>query len=135
MPTDESTDYRLLLEITERIFDAIRDRDVATLSGALADDFVLTVPGSPDQDRTAFLAAINEAPYRILEIHGDDVGVRLLGETAIVSGLQRAEAQLADGTKVTGTTAFVDCFERNADRWRLRHAVSIEMPVDVTRPE
>jgi ketosteroid isomerase-like protein len=112
----------------ERIFAAIRARDIASLERELTEDFVHSSPGSPDQGRDAFLRAIDGSPYRILEIQGEDLRARVLGEVAILSGIQRARVVLPDGKVVVAATAFVDCFVASDARWRLRHAVSFELP-------
>jgi ketosteroid isomerase-like protein len=112
----------------ERIFTALRTKDVPALEAELAHDFVHTAVGSPDQGRDAFLRAVRDMPYRILELHGIDLRVRVFGDVAVLSGLQRARVSLADDQIVSGTTAFVDTFTRIDDGWRLRHAVSIELP-------
>jgi len=118
----------LLLAAEERIFTAIRTRDMASLEAELTEDFVHGSPGQPDQERGAFLRAIRDSPYRILEIQGEDLRVRLLGEVAILSGIQRARVALPDGQVVIAGTAFVDCFVKTDTGWRLRHAVSVELP-------
>ena len=112
----------------ERIFTAIRTRDVARLEAELAPDFVHSSPGSPDQDKTAFLAAIRDLPVEILELRGEDLRVRVLESVAILSGIQKARVALADGQVVSAATAFADWFVRSDDGWRLRHAFSVELP-------
>ena len=94
---------------------------------------MLFAHGSPDQDRSSFLAAIRDMPFQILEIRGEDVRVRVLGDIALVSGVQRARVAMPDnGAIVNAATAFVDAFARTDEGWRLLHAVSVELP---TLPE
>lgn len=118
-----------LKQAEQRIFQAILARDLVALEAELAEDFVLSPLGQPEQDRASFLAAIREMPYRILELHGEDVRVRVLGEVAVVSGIQRARVALPEhGPVVNAATAFVDAFVKTEAGWRLRHAVSVELP-------
>lgn len=117
-----------IVDAEGRIFDAIRTRDLARLSAELAEDFVHTPFGSPNQDREAFLRAIAEVPYTILELSGEDLRVRILGEVALLSGLQRAKVQFPEGTVIEGVSMFVDLFAGGPGAWRLRHAVSIDPP-------
>ena len=112
----------------ERIFEAIRATDLAALGRELAEDFVHSSPGQPDQPREAFLAAIREMPYAIRGIEGQDLRVRRLGEAALLSGVQRARVALPVGREVVARTAFVVVFTRVGGRWRLRHAWSVELP-------
>ena len=116
----------------ERIFAAIAARDVAALECGLTGDFVHTPIGGAEQDREAFLAAIGQMPYRILELRGEGLQARVLGDVAILSGVQRGRVALPDGQIVTGRTAFVDVFVSHAGSWRLRHACSIELPADAS---
>ncbi|HEY8231190.1 MAG: nuclear transport factor 2 family protein [Vicinamibacterales bacterium] len=118
-----------LKQAEQRIFHAIQARDLAALEAELDEAFVLSPIGQPEQDRPAFLAAIRDMPYQILEIHGEEIRVHALGEVALVSGIQRARVALPDnGAIVNAATAFVDAFVRSGAGWRLRHAVSVELP-------
>jgi ketosteroid isomerase-like protein len=112
----------------QRVFEAIRTKDVAALGRELSDDFVHSSPGQPDQPREAFLAAIRDMPYVIRGIEGQEMRVRELGETALLSGVQSARVALPDGREAVARTAFVDVFTRQDGRWRLRHAWSVELP-------
>ena len=109
---------------------AIAARDVAALQAELTDDFVHTSIGGVEQDRGAFLEAIRDAPYRILELRGERLHVRAMGDIALLSGVQRARVALPDGSVVTGAGAFVDLFVSTGNGWRLRHACSVELPDD-----
>ena len=130
----ETLDVEARLKQSEqRIFQAIQARDIPALEAELAEDFVLYSHGNPEQDRASFLAAIREMPFQILEIRGEEVRVRVLGDVALVSGIQRARVAMPDsGAVVNAATAFVDAFARTEAGWRLRHAVSVELP---TAPE
>ena len=117
-----------IVDAERRIFDAIRERDLTKLAAELTEDFVHTPFGSPNQDREAFLRAIADVPYKILELSGEDLRVRLLGEVALLSGFQRAKVQFPEGAVVEGVSAFVDLFAGGPGAWRLRHAFSIDPP-------
>jgi ketosteroid isomerase-like protein len=121
-------DVEAILAAETRIFASIRARDVAALGAELAADFVHSSLGQPDQGRDAFLQAIRDMPYGIQEIGGEDLRVRVIGEVALLSGVQCARVELPDGSEVTAATAFVDLFTRRNGGWLLRHAVSVELP-------
>lgn len=130
MPSASEPDDRATIRAAEdRIFKAIMTQDIPALEAELADDFVHTTPGSPDQDRNAFLMTIREMPFRILDIGGEDLRVRVLGEMAILSGVQRARVRLPEGD-VEGRTAFVDVFVRTGGGWRLSHGFSVDLAED-----
>ena len=90
----------LLRAAEERLFLAIRTKDIASLGQELAEDFVHSAPGSPDQPRDAFLAAIRDMPYDIRELKGEDLRVRRaggrrarLGHPARARGARRRHAR------------------------------------------
>ena len=114
----------------DRIMAAIAARDIAGLQAELTDDFIHTSVGGVEQDRSAFLETIRDAPYRILDLRGERLQVRAMGDIAILSGVQRARVALPDGSVVTGAGAFVDLFVSTRSGWRLRHACSVELPDD-----
>jgi ketosteroid isomerase-like protein len=127
-PTGSATDEGKVRAAEERIFAAIMARDASALEGELAADFILSSPGKPDQARDDFLRAIASMPYRILEVGGEDIRCRLLGDVVVLSGVQRARVEIAPGNVVVARTAFADLFVREGDSWRLRHAFSVELP-------
>jgi uncharacterized protein (TIGR02246 family) len=122
------SDEAALRAAEDRIFAAIQARDVSALAAELCEDFRHSASGGADQDRAAFLQAIRDMPYTILRIEGGSIQVRVLGETALLFGLQRARIALPEGGEVTALTGFVDAFVRSDGAWRLRHAVSFELP-------
>jgi ketosteroid isomerase-like protein len=126
--TGSATDEGRVRAAEERIFAAIMARDAKALEGELAADFILSSPGKPEQARDDFLQAIASMPYRILEVGGEDLRCRFLGDVAVLSGVQRARVEIAPGRVVVARTAFADLFVRAGDSWRLRHAFSVELP-------
>lgn len=117
-----------------RIFEAIKTKDVAALDSELASDFVHSPADGPDQDRAAFLRAIAEMPYRILELRGENLRFRVVDAIVLVSGTQHARVVLEDGREVVGISAFTDIFTRTPAGWRLRHAVSVDVSEAVGGP-
>jgi len=122
-----SDDVAAVTAAEARIFEAIKRRDVVALESELASDFVHSPADGPDQDRAAFLRAIAGMPYRIVELHGDGLRVRVVDGVILVSGRQRARVVLEDGREVVGVSAFTDVFTETDAGWRLRHAVSVDV--------
>lgn len=127
-PTDSATDEGQVRAAEERIFAAILARDAEALEGELTRDFLLSAPGKPDQSRDDFLRAIASMPYRILEVGGEDIRFRLLGDVALLSGVQQARVEVGPSHVVVARTAFADLFAREGVSWRLRHAFGVELP-------
>ncbi len=127
-PAGSAADEGKVRAVEERIFAAIMARDARALEGELALDFILSSPGKPDQARDDFLRTIASMPYRILEVGGEDIRFRLLGDVAVLSGVQRARVEIGPDHVVVARTAFADVFAREGDSWRLRHAFGVELP-------
>lgn len=109
----------------EAVFAAIQRRDREALARLTAADFVLRVPGAPDTDRDAFLAAIAAIPGEILAVAGEHVAVQVLGpELGLFTGVQVARVRL-DGQELVDRGAFVDVFARRDGRWQLVHAFNV----------
>jgi hypothetical protein len=121
-------DETALLDAEHRIFDAIRQRDIAVLEAELSPEFRHASIGGDEQLLDAFLMAVRESPFEILELRGRGLRCRAAGNTAIVSGVQEARVKLPDGTEASGATAFVDVFVRTPSGWRLWQALSQELP-------
>jgi ketosteroid isomerase-like protein len=81
--------------------------------------------GGAENDRQAFLDGIRTMPYRVLELSGQKLRVRILGDMALLAGVQEARVALDEEKTVTARTAFVDVFVRTSGGWRLRHAVEL----------
>jgi hypothetical protein len=116
-----------LLAAEHRIFAAIAAKDAGRLSAELAEDFVHTPLGGPDQERDAFLRAIQDMPFDILDLRGEGLRVRVMDGVAVLSGIQLARVRQPDGSVAVGRSAFVDTFAAGERGWRLRHAVSVDL--------
>jgi ketosteroid isomerase-like protein len=121
----ESTDDVLIKEAEERLFAAIKAQDIPALEAELTEDFVHSALGGAENDRQAFLEGIRNMPYRVLELSGQDLRVRILGDMALLAGIQQARVALDEEKNLTARTAFVDVFVRTGEGWRLRHAVEL----------
>lgn len=120
-----------LLEISETIAQAIGRQDTKTLAPFLHPLFVAVSPGGR-QNALQFLAAIAEAPYRVLSIRLEKVDVEEMEEgAALVTGIQHARVELPDGGgEVSSRVSFIDVFVRRNGSWSLRAANATEMLAD-----
>ena len=121
------TDVETLVELSHRIASAIQRRDGATLGPLIDDGFVQIQVGAAEQDKPAFLAAIASFEGVIDSLDLEQIRVRLVENTAIVTGVQRAVVRLASGP-VQGATAFVDVFVRRSEGWRIVLAFGADLP-------
>lgn len=121
---------REILALEEEVFAAIREKDTAALGRILTEDFVLRMPNSEEVGRGAFLAGVQAIPVEILAVWSDDMKVKVYGETAVLTGVQRARTRGAEGNEEQSAQAFVDVFVRQEGKWRMALAYSVELPAE-----
>jgi ketosteroid isomerase-like protein len=108
------------------VFAAIQKKDIAELERLLAVEFVLRQPGQPDQDRRQFLAGIQTLPGT-LEVAGEGLDARVVGDTGVVTGIQRSKVKLDDGRVIEDVQMFTDVAVFRESRWQLALAHSVPM--------
>ena len=129
MPTraDRGRAEQAVLRVESRTMRAIGRKDAAALRRILDEEFVYRTPGGAELGREEFLLNISSLPFEILSVRGDGVKAGVFGETAAVTGVQRARV-LADGREQESVVAFTDIFVKRGGRWRLRLAHGVELP-------
>jgi ketosteroid isomerase-like protein len=120
-------DVERIQHLEEEIFAAIQAKDVDALARVLAPDFLYRSPGAEDRNRDAFLEGILAIPGTIEEIGLQALHTLVLGETAVVTGVQVASVRLANGNLVESRVAFTDVFHRAQSEWRLSLAYGIDL--------
>jgi ketosteroid isomerase-like protein len=121
-----------VLRLERLTMDAIRDKDAEALGDILAEDFVYRTPEA-EVGRADFLRDITALPGSIVSVEGTNQRVSVYGETAVLTGVQRAVVRTEDGVEHTGATAFTDIFVRRRGRWRLALAYGVELPTPSAR--
>jgi hypothetical protein len=116
-----------VLRVEHETMEAIGRKDAAALKRILDGRFVLRTPGGGELTRDEFLKNITSIPAEILSVRGEGVRADFFGETAVVTGVQRARVR-ADGKEFDSVSAFTDVFVKRRGRWRLRLAYSVELP-------
>jgi ketosteroid isomerase-like protein len=129
----ESTDtadrtLEAVLQIERDIMTAIKNKDTASLAPMLAEDFIYRTHFGAESDKKGFLVSIASMPLEILSLHGDELKVNLYGETAVLTGIQRAEARVPEGQTEESAVAFTDVFVRREERWLMVLAYGVELP-------
>ena len=105
------------------LFAALQKKDAAALKSLLAEEFTLRVPGSPDVGRDQFIAGVLAIPGT-LEVTGDGVDARVIGDVGVITGMQRGQVKLDDGRKVDDVQVFTDIAVYRDGRWQLALAHS-----------
>jgi ketosteroid isomerase-like protein len=121
-----------ILEIEREVMAAIERKDSEALGRFLADDFVHRTPSGDEQSRESFLKSIASMPFRILSVRGESLKVSVFGETAVLTGVQKATVRADDGQEVVGKGAFTDVFVKRGKRWLMVLAYSVELPDEAT---
>jgi ketosteroid isomerase-like protein len=116
-----------LEQLSHEIMDAIRTRNRRALEAVLTADFVQIDELGHRLRKEPFIAAVEAGEFQIEKLWFESLSVEQFDETAVVSGVQRAQVRLPAGDRAEGRTAFTDVFVRTADGWRLRLATSAEL--------
>ena len=102
-----SSEVRLEPDATNRIADAIGNRDVASIGRELAPEFLFRTPGGEALGAAAFLDAISQIPGEMVLVKLVALTVDLSGESAVATGVQHARVQV-DGQTIDERRPFVD---------------------------
>jgi len=121
-------DREAILRVERDTMEAIRRGDVEALRDILADDFVYRTPGNADAGRAGFLNNIASAPVEVLSIWGEGLHVLVNGETAVLTGVQRAKYRADDGAGGVSSVAFADVLVKRGGRWLMVLAHGVELP-------
>ena len=121
-------DREAILQVERETMEAIRRRDVEALGRIVADDFVYRAPGRPDAGRAEFLHNIASIPVEVISVRGEGLHVLVHGETAVLTGVQRAEYRTGDGAAGVSSVAFADVLVKRGGRWLLVLAHGVELP-------
>ena len=93
----------------------------------MADDFIYRTHFGAEADKAEFLKSIASFPVKIISIRGEELKVNVYGETAVLTGVQLAEARAPEG-KEESAVAFTDVFVRREGRWLMVLAYGVELP-------
>jgi uncharacterized protein (TIGR02246 family) len=109
----------VLHDLSERWFQAWRERDAATVERLAADDYLYVAPSGSALDRQAILAIIRSPSYRLDHGRRTEVVVRTVGHDAAVVRHRYEGTGSFEGTSFTDDQRCVMVWERHAGEWRL----------------
>jgi ketosteroid isomerase-like protein len=132
--TDTTAETQAVLDREREIMTAIRNKDAAILEPLLADDFIYRTHFGAEANKAEFLKSVAAFPVEIVSITGDELKANVYGETAIITGVQRAEARLPEGGVEESSVAFTDVFVRRGGRWLMVLAYGVELPSELEEP-
>jgi ketosteroid isomerase-like protein len=117
-----------VIALEQETFAAISSRDAASLGRLLADDFVYRTATGDEFERSAFLRNITSLPMTILEVWGENLKATVFGETAVLTGVQKARVRDDKGCEIISAVAFTDVFIRRGGQWLMALAYGVELP-------
>lgn len=126
--TTHADDREAILRVERETMAAIRGKDVKALGDILADDFVYRAPGAADVGRAEFLNNIASIPFELLAVRGEELRVFVNGETAVLTGVQRAQYRTDEGAEGVSSVAFADVLVKRDGRWLMVLAHGVELP-------
>jgi ketosteroid isomerase-like protein len=125
--SEQQRNVDAVLRLEREIMDAIRDKDTGALERLLANGFIYRSL-DVELNRADFIKNIMALPGHMLSVEGTGLRVRVFGETAVLTGVQRSVLRTEDGVEHEGRTAFTDVFVRRGRRWQLALAHGVELP-------
>jgi hypothetical protein len=109
------------------VWAAVKHRDRAALERLLTDDFVARTPGEPDRDRADYLGWLLERPGTVRSLGSPYLAVQVLGETAVVMGVQSAQVETEAGTPRLDEVGISNVFQWDGAGWALKLARTTRM--------
>ena len=117
-----------VFQAQQQLWDALQNKDKSTFEHLLADDFISRSPGQPNQDGTAFIDTLTSFPAQVRSIGSENLEIRVWENIAVVTGVQSAQLEFADGQVKKNRIAITNVFQRHNGRWLLKfsHAVLLD---------
>jgi ketosteroid isomerase-like protein len=116
--TQNDTGTQQVLELGERWAEAELRADVATLDAVLHDQFIGVGPVGFVLDKRQWIGPRQAGDLRISSFEWQEPNVRMLGDTALVVGVQVQQATYQD-QDADGRFRVTQIVVRDGDRWRI----------------
>jgi hypothetical protein len=105
----------------ERVYRAIRDRDVTTLRSLVAADFRWDAPDGKARSRDEWLDVVAQTPGQIQSVTGSRLHLEKRDDRLTLCGVQRSIVQL-DGKEQVDDQPYCDDWKRRDGRWQIVEA-------------
>jgi len=128
-PIDSNDDIqRAVRQAQQQFWMALQGKDKQAFEHLMAEDFVLRSPGQPNQGRATFIDSLTTFPAQVRSVGSDNLEVHVWGNIAVVTGVQLAQIELADGQEKVDRVAITNVFQQQEERWVLvlGHAISLD---------
>jgi ketosteroid isomerase-like protein len=126
--TSSTINQQDIYQVQQQFWSALQSKDKGALEHLLAEDFIGRSLGHPNQDRTAFIDTLTSFPVQVRSVGSDNLEVHIFGTIAVVTGLQVAQLEFADGQVKENRIAITNIFQQQNGRWllKLAHPVTLD---------
>lgn len=104
-------------QIEHELVGAFLKRDIKALDRILADEFIITDPHGPSFTKEQYLADLDAARVSFKSLVIDEIEVRVIENTAVVTGKATADGRSQDGP-YKGQYSFMDVYLRKSSGWQ-----------------
>ena len=104
-------------QIEYALVDAFVKGDLKALDRILADEFIITDPHGPSFTKEQYLADISGSRISFRSLAIDQVEVRVIDSTAVVTGRATASGRSQDGPYL-GQYSFMDVYLKKSAGWQ-----------------
>jgi ketosteroid isomerase-like protein len=107
----------VVAQIEYELVDAFLGRDINALSIILADEFIITDPHGPSFTKEQYLADLEAERVSFKSLVIDEIEVRVIESTAVVTGKATADGRSKDGP-YQGQYSFMDVYLKKRTGWQ-----------------
>lgn len=124
---ESSTAQQDIIHTQQSFWAALKTRDVAIFESILADDFVLVTPKQPNKSRAEFIWTLTSFQAEVESVHCEGLQVHLLGNVAVLTGVQVGRIKAPNGVVVNDMIAITNVFRRTENGWVMVLAHPVEL--------
>jgi ketosteroid isomerase-like protein len=117
-PADPRADVAELTRLATAWDEAIVRKDERAIAGRMAEDFRQIGGDGEVETKASFVAGLMDPALRIDPYTVEEFDVRLLGDTALLSGTTRMTG-VADGKPFASRYRYIDIYVRRAGVWKI----------------
>lgn len=104
-------------QIEYDLVEAFVKGDITSLGRILADEFIITDPHGPSFTKGQYLADLESGRVSFKSLVIDEIDVRVIDSTAVVTGKATADGRSKDGS-YKGQYSFMDVYLRKSTGWQ-----------------
>ena len=131
-PPPTKSPSEAILDLEQRLTAAFLARDAAAFGSLLADDLVHVGFEGQIVGKAEYMSFFEHGNWRYSKYLPSDVSVKLLGDTAVVTG-RVSRSIVVEGRETTGAFAFTHVWARSSDGWRLSSSHVTTIPAPATK--